>query len=1338
MRVDNVNFTAKNNDASKEPRYTIELSFDFANTDLHYFTSHSDAQIPIGAVSTASVVSGISGTSQKITPDKGRASIGAININLVDLSESISTLFNTKLDIGSGLNGKRVRVYTSFEGEVWNDYVLIQTQIIDSVTFDKGNYILKLADIQRSERKDIFDFKVTNLSESITETQLTIPVFSVSGFEFLEHGTSYSDAPSNFGSPQNIKTVLYLKVEDEIIRCIGTTTNPTLAFVVDSDGASPLVTGRGVLNTRASAHQTDTSLQDNSRKTKVEEYIYIEMPVPKLIYALMTGNLEGQAGKTLPSNWHLNISTDFVRLSDFTGIGDDWWTTTDDNTGVIGNFQGLKKQDAKKFIETELNLMVGAYNPIYSDGALGLRRMTNVLSSSGFKLKLDETNIKSFGALVHDMRSLQNSFQINWNWDNTTEQFTRTSLLIDQDSITKHGDSKLTNLSFKGLSGNRHKEETIFALFNSLRDRYTGPPLRLKVQCLPSLNILEVGDVVNVKLTNVRDFNGTLAPLDRSFEIQGIQIDWITGNVSLDLFGSSQSAGALPLGSVSSVLNDSFYTSAGTELQAYVNGLTSPNGTAFTVISGIGHITQNITLAGSTPSTIYYYDGPLEIDNGVTVTITNTIELRVRGNLAIEGIINGVGNGPAGVVAGTEYPQNTLGTKGYLGNTLPMGGAEVYVEFYFGGMLFSYDGKSTKALVTESTNRREELEFFNLLNNTSNDTLTNVPRDLRGTSGAGGGNFKGFKTGNLAIGGNGGAGGAGICTISRGVTMGTSAQVILNGDAGTVGGFSSFYATYAGGGAGGCCGCWLILLDGQTIALPVIGSKFVGFQGDTPVLGRRATAGIYINERTNSITFPTISSYFQGYGTPAVDRSLVAHKIQFIPEDQTAIEDVPSLTVIPPTLLVLSSGDNSLLKALDGTIISRLHVSWTASIDQNIGGYEAEYKISSDANWIPASATVNLEISDIFISPVQDGIDYDCRIRAINNIGVRSEWIELLSYTIIGKLAPPPDADSFLVQRLADGTRVFDGGLLSSNRPVDFAGYEIRAATGNGLPWESLSPLHVGVITQLPYETNQLAAGTYTAGIKVIDTTGIESTNAVLVDSTLGDPRISNAIVTVDFRALGFPDIKTNCWVETVTSELIATDIYTWANFATGSPIQTWADWLEWATNPNSPIIYEHAAIDIGVITTFTPLVSVTSNGTTLLIQESHSDDDITYTAFATAGPQVSGRYIKIKFTVTNAVTAPIVTQALVILDADIVEEYIEDLDTSTVDLGSPRVAGDIRLPLVKGYTAIKSVQIALQNVGAGWSWELIDKTVTGPRIKIYNASNVLSDATIDAFISGA
>ena len=46
MRTDTVEFDNANKSAAREPRYVIEVAFDSANTDLVYFTSHSDAALP--------------------------------------------------------------------------------------------------------------------------------------------------------------------------------------------------------------------------------------------------------------------------------------------------------------------------------------------------------------------------------------------------------------------------------------------------------------------------------------------------------------------------------------------------------------------------------------------------------------------------------------------------------------------------------------------------------------------------------------------------------------------------------------------------------------------------------------------------------------------------------------------------------------------------------------------------------------------------------------------------------------------------------------------------------------------------------------------------------------------------------------------------------------------------------------------------------------------------------------------------------------------------------------------------------------------------------------------
>ncbi len=339
----------------------------------------------------------------------------------------------------------------------------------------------------------------------------------------------------------------------------------------------------------------------------------------------------------------------------------------------------------------------------------------------------------------------------------------------------------------------------------------------------------------------------------------------------------------------------------------------------------------------------------------------------------------------------------------------------------------------------------------------------------------------------------------------------------------------------------------------------------------------------------------------------------------------------------------------------------------------------------------------------------------------------RGDWAEYVGNPF---LAPPPDVATLLVSRQSDGTRQLDW-TLPSTPPPDLSGYKIRYRVGTdvGWGWDDLGPLHEGLLTASPYETNQLDAGEYTFAIKAVDDSSIESENATFVIADLGDQRLAGVLLSVLPHTQGWPGTKTDCHVEGTT--LVANDSDTWASHT------TWAGWTSWNQNPKDPISYEHPAIDLGGVLPFTPLIDVICDGTAT-VEEAHSNDGISYSSFAAAGTLVTARYIKPRVSVTSA-AIPTINLINIKLSAESISEEINDLDTSSL-AGAYRIGtGDIRLPISKPYQLISQVQVTLQNVGAGWSWELIDKDITvGPRIKIYNASNALADANVDAFIRGA
>lgn len=463
--------------------------------------------------------------------------------------------------------------------------------------------------------------------------------------------------------------------------------------------------------------------------------------------------------------------------------------------------------------------------------------------------------------------------------------------------------------------------------------------------------------------------------------------------------------------------------------------------------------------------------------------------------------------------------------------------------------------------------------------------------------------------------------------------------------------------------------------------------------------------------------------------------------------EETVVDDAPDtelpdpFDVSPPTNLVLDSGDDQLFVAGDGDVVSRIYATWEPAEDAFVERYEIQWKLSSATTWsngqmLPEGST------DFYISPVEDGVKYDVRVRAVNVVGVRSSWLTVTGHTVIGKTAPPPDVDSFRVARMADGTRRFDWRM--DDIPADVrvgGGYRIRYSLDPGAAWEDMTALHSGLLQASPYETNDLAAGTYRFGIKAVDSSGNESTNALYIQATLGDPRLRNVLVQRFEHLLGWPGTKTDCFVD--EEGVLRAGSTGWA----GLP-ETWADlastWADIAQTVDE-IVYETPVIDVGADASFTPLVSFIVNGAVTVEMKtgSEADGDVTG-SYVPVGPVQGARYIQIRVTVNNA--APSITAMTILLDAETVVQDFEDIDTSTTTASwFERIAtGHFRVgSKMTTMAAISTATItAIQSVGAGWTWALVSKSVTvngrpAAEFKLYDETGALADAVVDVQLKG-
>lgn len=100
---------------------------------------------------------------------------------------------------------------------------------------------------------------------------------------------------------------------------------------------------------------------------------------------------------------------------------------------------------------------------------------------------------------------------------------------------------------------------------------------------------------------------------------------------------------------------------------------------------------------------------------------------------------------------------------------------------------------------------------------------------------------------------------------------------------------------------------------------------------------------------------------------------------------------------------VTGVGYNSRIASTSGgQMIYIMQMVWDAHPDafvREFGDFELQFKKSSDAEWLPSFfVDGTLTQSDLFTSQV--GVSYDLRIRARNNLGVRSSWVTILGAAV--------------------------------------------------------------------------------------------------------------------------------------------------------------------------------------------------------------------------------------------------------------------------------------------------------------------------------------------------
>lgn len=449
--------------------------------------------------------------------------------------------------------------------------------------------------------------------------------------------------------------------------------------------------------------------------------------------------------------------------------------------------------------------------------------------------------------------------------------------------------------------------------------------------------------------------------------------------------------------------------------------------------------------------------------------------------------------------------------------------------------------------------------------------------------------------------------------------------------------------------------------------------------------------------------------------------------------------------ISPPAGLAATSGTDELLLQDDGTVVTRVRVAWTPIVDPSLlfgGSVEVQWSLAAETlRW--NSASTSAADSQILLQNAPDGLPIVIRARTRNSVAA-SDWCAQLVHTVLGKTEPPPPFDVFQVLAQPDGTRQFNFSYTATARPVDWMGAEIRYLTGTHTEpaWETMEPLQDDRThyTASPVEVNQLLSGPHTFSCRSLDTTGNLST-AKFVQITLPPRRLGDTVAEFSEADTGWAGALTDCEVNTAQNRVEASSGTTWAD------LTTWDAWTRWNMDPATPIVYVSPVRDLLAVLTCLVDVSASALGdVTISLRSSQTSDDPDtdpgeWTAWGAADARVVARYIQVRASVaaTGPQPVPVLSALSYVVSAPIITEYINDLDISTLT-GSYRIGtGDVRVPLENTYGSLLEIQVVIQDSSTGgWSWALIDKTLTyGPRVQFRLAGTLADPALVDFIVKG-
>jgi hypothetical protein len=202
--------------------------------------------------------------------------------------------------------------------------------------------------------------------------------------------------------------------------------------------------------------------------------------------------------------------------------------------------------------------------------------------------------------------------------------------------------------------------------------------------------------------------------------------------------------------------------------------------------------------------------------------------------------------------------------------------------------------------------------------------------------------------------------------------------------------------------------------------------------------------------------------------------------------------------VDPPANVVAASGPSNLLLQADGTVTTRVKVSWDAITDSSIlngGTVEVQYRLASQTAWqslsVPGTATF------AYILGANEGDVGFVQVRTRNLVAV-SDWCPMINHTVTGKSAGPGVVTSLTATGIEHGIHI--AGVLPGDLDLNYI--EVWESTDNVLAHAVL--IDRGLASWYDRIGLTAASGTRYYWVRCVNSSGIAGSFAGPVSAKAG------------------------------------------------------------------------------------------------------------------------------------------------------------------------------------------------------------------------------------------